>query len=259
PEQDDDEGALADLAERIAAEDVQLYYQIATTGRRDLALAPDARTGFEMAVLRMLAFRPGAEGGAELATRRTSASHVPAPSPPRASSSPSPPARAPVAASPRPAPAPAATASPDKPVATPVARDANGLPDWDALIERADLRGPFSVLAQNAVLRERDGQTLVLALQPTHMSMAVEPMVSQMEERIGQAMGERIRLRFVSPSQAAAMPTPAARAAQARDSAQAAAEQAIEDDPLVQTLKRDFGARVVPQSVKPLGNEPGAM
>ena len=139
------------------------------------------------------------------------------------------------------------------------ARDANGLPDWEALIERAGLRGPFGLLAQNAVLRERDGQTLVLALQPAHMSLAVEPMVSQMEERIGQALGERIRLRFVNSNLAAAAQTPAARAAQARDAAQAAAEQVIEGDPLVQSLKREFGARVVPQSVKPYDNESGAV
>jgi DNA polymerase-3 subunit gamma/tau len=140
-----------------------------------------------------------------------------------------------------------------------VTRDADGLPDWESLIERAGLRGPFSVLAQNAILRERDGQTLVLALQPAHMSLAVEPMVSQMEERIGQALGERIRLRFVNRRQTATAQTPAARAAQARDAAQATAEQAIEDDPLVQSLKREFGARVVPQSIKPFDNESGAM
>jgi DNA polymerase-3 subunit gamma/tau len=133
------------------------------------------------------------------------------------------------------------------------------LPDWETLIERAGLRGPFGLLAQNAVLRERDGQTLVLALQPAHMSLAVEPMVSQMEERIGQALGERIRLRFVNASQAAVAQTPAARAAQAHDAAQAAAERAIEGDPLVQSLKREFGARVLPQSVKPYDNESGAM
>jgi DNA polymerase-3 subunit gamma/tau len=73
-----------------------------------------------------------------------------------------------------------------------------------------------------------------------------------MEERIGQALGERIRLRFVGSSADAAVETPAARAAQARDMAQSAAEQAIEGDPLVQSLKRDFGAKVVPQSIKPI-------
>jgi DNA polymerase-3 subunit gamma/tau len=255
-EASEDDNSLSMLAERITPEDVQLYYQIATSGRRDLALAPDARTGFEMAMLRMLAFRPGDGTHATRVERPPVSSQPSAPRP--AARAPSPQAPAP----PRRAEAPAPRAAAPAPAAaTPVAAvacDANGLPNWEALIERANLRGPFSVVAQNAVLRERDGQTLVLALQPAHMSMAVEPMVSQMEERIGQALGERIRLRFVNQNQSAAVQTPAARAAQVRDSAQAAAEQSIEDDPLVQTLKRDFGARVVPQSIKPFDNESGA-
>lgn len=44
------------VVEVLAPEDVQLYYQMALHGRRDLALSPDARSGFEMLVLRMLAF-----------------------------------------------------------------------------------------------------------------------------------------------------------------------------------------------------------
>jgi len=46
------------LAKSIAAEDVQLYYQVAINGRRDMALAADPRSGFEMILLRMIAFRP---------------------------------------------------------------------------------------------------------------------------------------------------------------------------------------------------------
>jgi DNA polymerase-3 subunit gamma/tau len=147
---------------------------------------------------------------------------------------------------------PPAAAVPTAPAArTPVATDARGLPRWDALIEQAGLRGPLGQLAQNAALRERDGNTLVLALQPAHMHLAVEPMVGQMADRISDTLGERIKLRFVADSQGAAE-TPAARAASARESAQSAAEQAIEEDPLVQSLKREFGARVVPQSIKPI-------
>jgi DNA polymerase III subunit gamma/tau len=256
PDEDgDDDGAVAALAERITPEDVQLYYQIATSGRRDLALAPDARTGFEMALLRMLAFRPGDGAPATRTERPTSAPPRPAAPAPASAR----PAAAPERQHEAPPPPRAAPASTPTAAAAPITRDENGLPDWETLIERAGLRGPFGLLAQNAVLRERDGQTLVLALQPAHMSLAVEPMVSQMEERIGQALGERIRLRFVNSSQTAAAQTPAARAAQARDAAQAAAEQAIEGDPLVQSLKREFGARVVPQSIKPFDSESGAV
>ena len=47
------------MAEKISAEDIQLFYQVAMTSRRDLHLAHSPRAGFEMAVLRMIMFRPG--------------------------------------------------------------------------------------------------------------------------------------------------------------------------------------------------------
>jgi len=254
-----DDSELVELAQQLAPEDVQLYYQIATTGRRDLALAPDARTGFEMAMLRMLAFRP-ADGGGSSHAERPAASSAPRPAAPAprsaapvanermhmASVAAPTPARAAPAAEPAAAPAAAAAPAPRAPVAV----DARGLPHWDSLIEQANFRGPLGQLAQNAVLRDREGHTLVLALQPIHMHLAVEPMVGQMEERVSQALGERVKLRFVE-EHGAAGETLAARAANARVAAQSAAEQAIEEDPLVQSLKREFGARVVPQSIKP--------
>ena len=49
---------LQALAAAMPAEDVQLYYQIALQGRRDLETSRDARSSFEMTLLRMLAFRP---------------------------------------------------------------------------------------------------------------------------------------------------------------------------------------------------------
>lgn len=58
--------AILALAEAMQPEDVQLYYQIGVSGRADLALAPNARQGFEMLVLRMLAFRPVTEAPVDL-------------------------------------------------------------------------------------------------------------------------------------------------------------------------------------------------
>lgn len=52
------------LAQALPAEDVQFYYQMGLIGRRDLPLAPDPRSGFEMVLLRMLAFRPADSGDA---------------------------------------------------------------------------------------------------------------------------------------------------------------------------------------------------
>ncbi|WP_207061290.1 DNA polymerase III subunit gamma/tau [Motiliproteus sp. SC1-56] len=53
-----DRETVLDLARRMRAEDVQLYYQIALGGRKELPLVPVPREGLEMTLLRMLAFRP---------------------------------------------------------------------------------------------------------------------------------------------------------------------------------------------------------
>lgn len=53
-----DADKVSELAAKITSEDVQLFYQMGLVGRRDLPLAPDPRSGFEMVLLRMLAFKP---------------------------------------------------------------------------------------------------------------------------------------------------------------------------------------------------------
>ncbi|URX62509.1 DNA polymerase III subunit gamma/tau [Luteibacter anthropi] len=263
--EESDEG-LASLAERLTPEDVQLYYQIATSGRRELPMAPDARIGFEMVLLRMYAFRPSESDASvsappapapravpAVAAAPSRAAPVAAPAPaPAPAQRQAPPAPAPVAAAPVSAPAPAA---PPRPLAT----GPDGLPDWHDVVERANLRGPIGQLAQNCSLRGIEGESMVLALQPSHMHLAVEPLTSQMEEKVSQALGHRVRFRFVADAggNAAAgnLATPAERRAQAASDAQANAEASMEADPLVQTLKREFDARVIPQSIKPV--EPG--
>ncbi|MEQ8663393.1 MAG: DNA polymerase III subunit gamma/tau, partial [Gammaproteobacteria bacterium] len=65
------------LAARIAPDECQLYYQIALTGRRDLQYAPDMEVGFEMTLLRLLAFRPAAPPPAgQLTTGGTMTGHA---------------------------------------------------------------------------------------------------------------------------------------------------------------------------------------
>jgi DNA polymerase-3 subunit gamma/tau len=267
--EEEGDAGLADIANRLAPEDVQLYYQIATTSRRELPLAPDARIGFEMALLRMFAFRPAeaGQGAAPSAPRAVSPAPAVAPraappapvaaAPTRAPTpaAPAPSVAAPAPAAPRPSPAVATPAPAPAPAAPqgPLALDANGLPDWHDVIERANLRGPIGQLAQNSSLRELDGESMVLALQPQHMHLAVEPLTSQMEEKVSHALGRRVRIRFIADH--GNLGTPAERRAQAQIDAQANAVASMETDPFVQTLKREFDARVIPQSIKPV--EPG--
>ncbi|AXL53585.1 DNA polymerase III subunit gamma/tau [Paraburkholderia caffeinilytica] len=63
-------GDLRRFAEALSAEQVQLFYQIATIGRSELGLAPDEYAGFTMTLLRMLAFEPAPTGGGGTAAAR---------------------------------------------------------------------------------------------------------------------------------------------------------------------------------------------
>ncbi|HLS98432.1 MAG: DNA polymerase III subunit gamma/tau [Porticoccaceae bacterium] len=107
-----DHHRVLQLAAQLSREDVQLYYQIALLGRRDLPFAADPRSGFEMVLLRLLAFQPQLPDGVmdEPPPRRAPAdpqAPAPSPAPPRPrSEAPRPEATAPVVASPvEPAPA----------------------------------------------------------------------------------------------------------------------------------------------------------
>ena len=81
-------GVDADEVENLAAiadaELLQLLFQIALVGKRDLPMAPDPRTGFEMVLLRMVAFQPAEMGGGQPSTSgmssRTTADPQPKPS-----------------------------------------------------------------------------------------------------------------------------------------------------------------------------------
>jgi DNA polymerase-3 subunit gamma/tau len=67
-DESDDAEAIAALAQQISPEDIQLYYQIALQGLRDLPVVPDGRAGFEMIALRMLAFKPATEHAQTITT-----------------------------------------------------------------------------------------------------------------------------------------------------------------------------------------------
>ncbi len=72
---------LLKLSEEVSAEDLQLFYQIALIGRRDLPLSPDARNGFEMIMLRMLAFKPATVASVQTSQAAAASRQPTAPTP----------------------------------------------------------------------------------------------------------------------------------------------------------------------------------
>jgi DNA polymerase-3 subunit gamma/tau len=104
-------------------------------------------------------------------------------------------------------------------------------------------------VARHAGLLGVEGRTLRLALADEYEHLLNPMMQASLEERLGAALGGPVKLRF--ERMAAGVDTPAAQAARTRDARQQQAESALESDPLVQGLMREFGARVVPNSVRP--------
>ena len=245
-----DDAALVSLAGRLDPEDVQLWYQMAVAGRRDIPLAPTPRVGFEMALLRMLAFVPAdkAAPAHPVAVPSTPARSSPAragadrPQSPAASASGTvgTDGRAP-GATPAPAPPPAPSGA-DFPVPVPG--------DWPALIDRAGLRGAVGQLARNATLVGMEGAVMRLAIRPVHRQLADAPMLAQFERQLGEAIGRAITIRFEDARED--LETPADQADRAARERQRTAERAVDADPLVRSLVDTFDARVVPGSVQPV-------
>jgi DNA polymerase-3 subunit gamma/tau len=226
-EDEEQDAALAALAPRFTPEDLQLLYQIAIMARRDLDFAPDARGGFEMALLRMLAFRPET-AGRPLAT----AAAVPASFAAKAS------AAAGVASAGAAAAGRGATTS-----------DASS-GDWPTTVAALGLQGPASQLAAHCVLVGRKGDVVQLRLDAAGEHYRRPQLEQKLAEALSSHYGTPVRLSIAVTEGEEA--TPARQQARAADDRQRAAEQAIDADANVRTLREVFGATVQPGSVKPL-------
>ncbi len=232
---------LLELAARLAPEDVQLFYQIGLIGQRDLPLAPDPRSGFEMILLRMLAFRPAPAAADQSAAgpreRRARAAAKPAP----ASHTPAPTRSA------------AQTADRGAAVAAPVASADSGsipdLSDWHALSERLDLGGIARQLANHCEFHAWDGKTLGLRLDPASEHLRVGSAEKRLLHALEAQLGTPLRVQ-ISVGEIAGE-TPAQRQVRLRSKRQQAAEAAIQEDPVVQELEDQFAAEVIPDSVRP--------
>jgi DNA polymerase-3 subunit gamma/tau len=256
PERED----ILRLAELFDPEEIQLFYQIAVHGRNELNLAPDEYAGFTMSLMRMLAFRPNNDGNAP-------ARQAPAP----ASSSKPPPAR-PAGTSPAKAaleaarvkPKTAGTAAPkaaEKPPVAPPARttatpagatisklDWNG--DWPQLAAILPVRGVVQQLAQQTELVDWENTDSGAKI---HLRSPVETLSTPANlDRLGAALtahfGQSVRVtaEIGKVDQTASKKATDERAERLRQ-----AEQTIQNDPFVQSLMSEFGASIVPGSIKP--------
>jgi DNA polymerase-3 subunit gamma/tau len=217
PELLKERGADAESVLRFASilspEDVQLYYQIGVVGRRDLALAPDPRSGLEMTLLRMLAFRPL---GASEAEMQTSVSAE-------------------------------AIKSGDDATA-PLARSPVASGDWGEIISQLQLSGLVSEMANNSVMQSYDKGEVTLVLDEAVAQLHSKEREATLREALERFYGEPIRLalRIGTPT----TETPAQQKLRQQDARQQAAVDAIYNDPNVKALQQRFDARINPNSIR---------
>jgi DNA polymerase-3 subunit gamma/tau len=238
-------GEIRRLATQLTKEEAQLFYQISITSRPDLSLAPDEQTGFAMTLLRMLAFRPGSNGGGGTA---------PTPSAPPVASAPRPTsAPAPVTKTVAPAAAPAVRPIATKPVAaaTPVS-DAANRPDWHSLMRQLPVKGLVQQLAFQTELQDwKDSAAGVKATIVTPMpQLASEASIARLAEALTTHFGKPIKIAIEKGE--VEVKTVAKVDAQIHQEKRMNAEQMIAADPFIQQLEKEFGAKVVGGSVKPL-------
>jgi DNA polymerase III subunit gamma/tau len=256
------------LAGRLRPEVVQLWYQMALHGRRDLGLAPSPRGGFEMTALRMLAFRPMDAGAASVesqpgvsargpdaarAALETSASRpLSRPLPAAAMEHPAAPARSPSPArEPPPArPAPFAIEIAPQPVAAaaPVVEIDNDR--WLELVGNSGLRGPARELAAHAAFAGYAGGVVRLSLSADDDHLRSPALVKALSDALAAQLGGPVQLKFDSAKPANAE-TLHQRVERQRDAKQTAAEEQFMAHPDVQRLIGQQGAKLVPDSIRP--------
>jgi len=221
-EEESDAAAVMELARRFSADDVQLYYQITNQGRSDIFLAPDEYAGFTMTLLRMLAFAPEGTEQAGVGPAVVSAKAQ-------------------------------ATRSPAKgaePVeAAPVKTASRALADWAATVPLLKISGMTRQLAQNCELVGDAEGVLELRLAESQKHLLEKGLQERLRSALEEHLGRELRLRISLGQPVGA--TPAVLDEQQRRSDLASAAQALDADPFVRELVDGFGARVVPDSIRP--------
>ena len=244
---------LLSLAQRINPETLQLYYQIALLGRRDIGLAPDEFAGFTMSLLRMLAFTPNdASNTAANKVSSTTQAKPPVTTPVQSQAKLEPAISQPTIEHSTPAAETSVIESPagasDK-IEMPAHSESSSFNgNWRGLVDELKL-GLARELAKHCELVAYDEHSISLSVPESQKHLLSPNYQEKLGSAIAQYFDKKIKLQF---SIGGSGNTPARQISQEKAQAQANAETAIEQDSFVQALINDFGATIVPNSIKPI-------
>jgi DNA polymerase-3 subunit gamma/tau len=262
-----DQARIVELAARATIDDTQLFWQMATSGRREVYLASSARAGLEMVLLRMIAFRP-----AVVIQPQATAGEPPVkkPEPPatpvvRANDQAvtdvlpghqDPPARPQSEPVGNTKTAPVGAESPINGSADAPALDQERVtltiltPDrWPLVFDALTFSGILHNIALNLELLEVSDSTLRFAIAQADASLFNDRHPEQLSQALSQQIGQAIHATIEKVPQTHA--TPASHRAAVAAQQLAEAEQAISNDDALQQLIRAFDGEIIPGSIRP--------
>lgn len=206
------------LATHLSPETIQLYYQIALLGRRDLGLAPSPAQGIEMVFLRMLAFtlqeatKPINQPSTEINISATKQA------PPLSSETAKP-------------LLPTVAATPLSSVQKAAPKEKNDLSHWREIIQALGLSGMAQIIAANSVLKEKTDSHVHLVLAKQHASMLSDKLKERIQAALSHYFSKPISLSMTISD--ATLATPAQEMADEKKAWQQKATERISENPLI--------------------------
>ena len=231
---DYDKKLVEELSKCLSPEDVQLFYQIALIGKRDLYLSSSPQSALEMTLLRMLSFKPAS------ISRASKSNYVPSPVEQNKVEQNKDAVKEVVN------PSDQSTSNQD------LQTLGEHIDQWPSIIDKLKLQGVSNSLASNCSLKEATDDRVVLNLAEQHEGIATSNVKQKLEKALQSYFNKDLSLIIEISSQE--IETPAKEKDRAIEKKRSRAEKHAEDDEVVKAFKSSFGAEVIEGSVKPIGD-----
>lgn len=234
-----DRDQVITLTKQISAEQLQLLYQIAILGRRDLYLAPEEFAGFTMTLLRMLSFAPQEAIASKVVSPQKKEIPINVIKPE-------------IISKPN-------QVSPDELEIKKKIEVIDEIKDeekketlifngnWRELVDQLKL-GLVKALAQQSELVSFKNNEMILSIADEHKHLLNETYQKKLESSLSEHFNQRIKLVIL---QKGANNSPLKQKQEERSTLMKDTEEAILQDQFVQSLLTEFNAEIIPSSIKP--------
>lgn len=222
---------ISTLSKQISKENIQVYYQIALSGQRDLPLAPSLKSGFEMIALRMMALVQPADNNHN--ATKTSPVELAKPSVLEKQS----------ASTPR---QPAKVSSETATDALPLTKQAN----WSEIINQLKVSGLTKSLLKNTVLADVDGNKITLHLKTKHKALLNPQQTKAIEACLQEYTQKPLLVQIIIQDETDSPPSPQEIDDQNHKRAKEEAHSSLANNQNVQQLLDSFDGTIIPESAE---------